>query len=127
MGKPADKFLPVCPEFIPCLRGEFETFLFIIVEHVRQFFRGALVYDDRIFLKIKVEASRIKVGTAYGAEKSVNHYDFRVVESRFVNVYIGTMFHEFVHVVENAVRSQWYVAVCRYHYLNFHTALYRIA
>ena len=105
MGKPSDKFLPVSPEFIPCLRGEFETFLFIIVEHVRQFFRGALVYYDRIFLKIKVEASRIKVGTAYGAEKSVNHYDFRVVESRFVNVYIGTMFHEFVHVVENAVRS----------------------
>lgn len=105
MGKPSDKLLPVSSEYIPCLRGESETLLFIIVEHVRQFFRSALVYYDRILLKIKIQASRIKVGTAYGAEKSVNHYDLRVVEPRLVNVYIGTMFHKFVNIVENAVGS----------------------
>ena len=105
MGKPSDKFLPVSPEFIPCLRGESETLLFIIVEHVRQFFRGALVYDDRIFLKIKVEASRIKVGTAYGAKPPVDHDDLRMMKPVLVYPDIYAAFHQLMNGVKNTIGS----------------------
>ena len=103
MGKPADKFLPRRSEIIPGLFRQIETLGLIIIEHHVEFGGGVAVYDYSVLLVVPTKAARIKIGAAYGAESSINHYNLGMMESRLVQPYIHPLLHQFVYVVENAI------------------------
>ncbi len=127
MGEPSDELLPWRSELVPRLFREIDALLLVVVEDIVELARGVRVDDDGVFLVIPAEAAGVEVGAADGAEAAVDHDDFGVVEARLVQPYVHAALHQLVYIIEYAVRSQRNVALCRYHYLNLHAALDRVA
>lgn len=121
--EPADELLFASSELVPGFRREFETVSLVIVKHVAQFLRGARIDNDGIFLVVEIEAARVKIGTSHRTETTIDHDDFGVMESRFVDIHIDAVLHELMNIVEHAIRGQRNVALGRHHDFYFHTTL----
>ena len=111
MGKPTTETLPGCAELLPCFRREIDALVLVALKHIIEFASCAAVDDDGILLVVETHAAGIEIGAANGAETTIDHHDFRVVEARLIEPHVGTALHELMGVVEGAVRSQRDVAL----------------
>lgn len=93
MGKPSYEALPWGAELFPSLRCEQEGILLVALKHIVQFFCRTRIDDDGIFLIVEPQTAGIEVSTAHRAELSVDHDDFRVMESRFIHPNVHPFFH----------------------------------
>lgn len=105
MCEPSYKLFPRCPELIPCLFRQVDTSLFLVVKQVVKFFCGVPVDDDSILLVVPTEASGVQIGAANGAETPVYHYYLSMMKSRLEQPYIHSFLHQFMDIIEHAVRS----------------------
>ena len=126
MCKPAYKALPWCAKLAPPLLCKLEAAVLVALKHLRQLLGGARVDNYGILLVVEVEASRVEIGAAHGAELAVYHYYLGVMKARLVYIHVYAMLHKLVHVVENAVGCKRNVAVCRNHNLHLYATLYSL-